>query len=448
MGEGSLADKASASVFGMEEILEEARKFVDEAEAFVVTSESTPIQFETNRLKHAQTHQTTSIALRVIKDGRIGYATSTRLDDLQTLVRAAAETAAFGTKARFEFPSRDAYPRVDISDLSVNEVSQDQMVELGQQMITGLRAQSPDLICHASIGKGTSTVRIMNTRGADATYWQTHFSLGVSGELIRGTDMLFVGDMDSSCHPILDASKLTAIVTQQLEWARNLATIRTGSLPVIFVPSGFGSALASPFIAAFNGKTVLEGASPVGHRLGEAVFDANFSLSDDPTLPFRATSRPFDDEGVPSQRTPLVEDGIVKNFLYDLQTAAQAGRKSTGSAGRGRGLPSPSPSAFVVAPGKTTFAEMVADIKEGLIVEELMGAEQGNVLGGDFSGNVLLGYKIENGKIVGRVKNTMVSGNIYQLLNKIAAIGSDSRWVGSFLNAPSLYFPSVSVASK
>ena len=91
---------------------------------------------------------------------------------------------------------------------------------------------------------------------------------------------------------------------------------------------------------------------------------------------------------------------------------------------------------------------MVADIKEGLVVEQLMGASQGNVLGGDFSGNVLLGYKIENGKIAGRVKDTMVSGNVYKLLNNIAAIGSESRWVGGILNTPPVYLTAVSVASK
>jgi len=77
-----------------------------------------------------------------------------------------------------------------------------------------------------------------------------------------------------------------------------------------------------------------------------------------------------------------------------------------------------------------------------------MGAEQGNILGGDFSGNVLLGYKVERGKIVGRVKDTMVSGNIYQLLKQITAIGSEPKWVGSFLSTPHLYCPSLSVAAK
>jgi PmbA protein len=91
---------------------------------------------------------------------------------------------------------------------------------------------------------------------------------------------------------------------------------------------------------------------------------------------------------------------------------------------------------------------MVRDIKEGLVIEQLMGAEQGNILGGDFSGNVLLGYKIENGKLVGRVKNTIVSGNVYQLLKEIAGIGSEAKWIGGFLCTPHIYCPSLAVAAK
>jgi PmbA protein len=266
----------------------------------------------------------------------------------------------------------------------------------------------------------------------------------VSGTLIRGTDMLFVGESQSSCHPVLDTS---ALVDMQLERARETAPIATASLPVVFTPSGVVSALIEPLMAGFNGKTVLQGASPLGDRLGEAMVDRKLSLWDDPTIAFRPTSRPCDEEGVPSQRTALFEQGVVATFLYDLQTAAQAGRKSTGNAGRGRGLPSPSPSAFVITGGDVSFDQMVAGINEGLVVEDLMGAGQGNVLGGDFSGNVLLGYKIDSGKIVGRVKNAMVSGNVYQLLKDVEAVGSDGRWVGG-VYTPSLYFPNVSVAAK
>ncbi len=150
----------------------------------------------------------------------------------------------------------------------------------------------------------------------------------------------------------------------------------------------------------------------------------------------------------PASAPPLLREGAVANFLYDLQTAALAGTRSTGNGSRNGGLPTPSPTTLTIAPGKTSFDEMLGDIKEGLVIEHLMGAEQGNILGGDFSGNVLLGYKVENGKIVGRVKDTMVSGNIYQVLKEVTAIGSKPEWVGGFVLTPHIYCPRLSVASK
>jgi PmbA protein len=321
------------------------------------------------------------------------------------------------------------------------------MITLGDELISAIRAVCPELICQAWISKGDTSVEIANTNGGHASYKQTHFSVSISGTLIRGTDMLFVGDGESSCHPILQTTSLISTVKKQLEWSNNLASISTGSYPVVFTPSGVASALISPLMVAFSGKTVLEGASPIGNKLGELVFNPMISLYDDPTRPFRPSSRPCDDEGIASQCTPLIERGIVRNFLYDLQTAGLTGRLSTGNAGRGRGLPSPSPSAFIISPGNISFEQIISDMKTGLVIEELMGAEQGNILGGDFSGNVLLGFKVENGKIVGRVKDTMVSGNVYQLLNDVSAVGSDARWLGG-LNTPSLYFPGISVASK
>ena len=203
-----------------------------------------------------------------------------------------------------------------------------------------------------------------------------------------------------------------------------------------------------PLMSAFNGKTVLEGASPIGDKLGKVVFDKNLNLQDDPTIPYRPRSQPCDDEAVPCQRTPLITNGTVSNFLYDLQTAAKAKTKSTGNAQRMGGLPTPGPHAFVVTPGKTSFDDMVKSIDEGLVVEQLIGAGQGNMLGGDFSGNVLLGFKIEKGEIVGRVKDTMVSGNVYQLLKEISAIGSDAKWVGGMMSTPSILCANVSVASR
>jgi len=433
----------------VENILAQAKRAAEEAEVFTVSSEETSVQFEANRLKHIQSKQSSTVVLRIIRLGRIGYATTTKLNDSQNLVNNAVETAQFGMPAEFEFPSLTPYAKVEVFDPDVESVSIEEMIGLGEDLITTVTTHTPDIVCEAGITRAVISVHIINSRGGRADYRGSVFVLGVMGSLIRGTDMLFVGESESSCHPLRESRAVADVVLQQLESAKNQASVPDKSLPVIFTPHGVATALIPPLMAAFNGKIVLEGASPIGNKLGQPVFDEKLRLWDDPTVAYRPQSRPFDDEGIPSQRTPLIEQGTVASFLYDLQTAALANTRSTGNGSRNHGgLPAPSPSAFIIAPGDTTFDEMVNDIKEGLVIEQLMGAGQGNILGGDFSGNVLLGYKVENGKIVGRVKDTMVSGNIYQVLKQITAVGSEAKWVGGFLQTPHLYCPSVSVASK
>ena len=432
----------------MEEILARASKAAREAEVFRVTSEETTVRFEANRLKQLQTSQSTSLALRIIKDGRVGYATTTGEGDADRLVRDAVETAEFGTEAKFKLPDSREFPEVSVYDEAVASVPINDMIGLGEAMISAVTGHTPGIMCEAGASRGVVSVRIINSRGGQADYRKSFFSLDLEGNLVEGTDMLFVGESESSCHPVFETEKVSGPVLKQLDLAKNKAKSPGGQLPVVFTANGF-AALVLPLISAFNGKTVLEGASPVGNKLGKAVFDRRFSLYDDPTIAYRPGSRPCDDEGVPSQRTPLVENGVVSSFYYDLQTAARAGKKSTGNGGRGRGgLPGPATSALVVTPGRMTFDEMVADIKEGLVIEQLMGAEQGNILGGDFSGNILLGYRVENGRITGRVKDTMVSGNVYKILKDIPAIGSEMKWVGGFLQTPPFYLKGLSVSSK
>ena len=433
----------------MESILTQAKKVAEKAEVFMVSSEETPIQFEANRLKHIHSKQSNYVALRIVKGGRTGYALTTELGDRQNLVASAVETAEFGMKAKFELPPRTLYPQVEVFDRRVEPVPIEEMVRLGKELISAVRNHTPDILCDAEVLKETISTRIINSHGGEVGYEQTIFSLSLAGQLIRDTDMLFVGEGQSSCHAITETKDVAGVILRQLDLAREHASIPSKPLPVIFTPNGVASALISPLMVAFNGKVVLEGASPIGNRRGEQVFDKKLSLHDDPTIAYRPQSRPADDEGTPSQRTTLIEQGRVDSFIYDLQTAALARTQSTGNGGRAHGgLPNPTPSAFTVTPGNTPFGDMLSNIKEGLVIEQLMGAEQGNILSGDFSGNVLLGYKVESGKIVGRVKDTMVSGNVYQLLKDIIAIGNDAKWVGSSVYTPSLCCPSLSVASK
>lgn len=433
----------------MEKVLNLALKQCEEAEVFSYTSEEIPVEFESNRLKNIESSQSTVIALRIIRNGRIGYGVATNLENAESLVAMAVETSQFGMKARFELPAPQQYLDVKTYDPAVEKVTIEEMVQLGQEMVDAITGASSEIMCDAGVSRASGSVTIINSKGLNATYRSSLFSMGIGGTLIRGTDMLFVGDGKYSSHPVRSGKEIIENVLRQLDWAKEQAKIASGTVPVIFTPHGVGNALIAPLTSAFSGRMVLEGASPLKDKLGESLFSPSLTITDNATEDYEAASAPFDDEGVAVRSTPLINQGVVESFYYDLHTAALAGTQSTGNGNRSGGsLPSPGINALVIREGDTSFDEMIADIKEGLIIDQLMGGEQGNILGGDFSGNVLLGYKIENGKIVGRVKNTMIHGNVYQLLKDVAAISSDGRWVGSSIYAPSIYCHKISVASE
>jgi PmbA protein len=435
---------------GLLKVLRSARKVAEQAEVFSASVRATTIQFEANELKQVQTRESSSSALRIFKEGKIGFAIASGKGGLEALVDMAVETSQFGGPANFQFPSSQDYSKVRIFDPKVEEIAMEKMVETGKELIARIKGHTPDILCDVQVTRGTSSISLMNSQGGEGGYDRSFFSLSLEGILVRDTDILWVSDSESSCRPdLIGTDNLADRVIWQLEMAKRKATVSTKLLPIIFTPHGVASALLSPLVLAFNGKAVLEGVSPLKDKLGEQVFDKKLSLWDDATVAYGVGSYPFDDEGVPSQRLPLVTNGVVANFLYDLQTAALAGTQSTGNGRRvGSGFPGPAISSLILGKGDVSFQTMVKDMREGLIVEEVIGAEQGNLLGGDFGGNVLLGYKVENGEIVGRVKDTMIAGNVYQVLKELLGIGQEARWVGGILQTPPLYCSSVSVTTK
>jgi PmbA protein len=186
----------------------------------------------------------------------------------------------------------------------------------------------------------------------------------------------------------------------------------------------------------------------VGH-LGERLFDPCLTLLDDPTIDGRPGSASHDDEALPHRRQTYVERGELRRFAYDLKTAAQAGVEPTGNGERGLfSPPSPSFSNLVIVAGDRPVAEMVGGLKLGLLVDMPLGLGQGNAISGAFSNNLALAYKIENGEIVGRVKDVSIAGNVYRDLKAIEAISAESEWVDGSLLLPYILLPELSVVTK
>jgi PmbA protein len=426
----------------------------DQAEVYRITSQSQPIRFEANRLKEATRKDTSGAALRVIDDGRLGLSATTDPAAESELPARVKELTPFGAEAAFEFPpplgaqGSDDYPQIQIYDEAIEEITFDAMVQTGQKLIDAVRKDWPDLNCSASVSRGVHRQSLVNTAGLSVSFPQTSYSVGFGGELVRGDDMLSVWEGFGASRMFADPDWMVGSLIQQLEWARNTADTPTGQVPVIFTPRGVSAALLRPLLGGFNGKSVMTGSSPIGGRLGERVIDERISIFDDPTIDGAIGSRPFDDEGIPSRRMALIDQGVASNFLYDLQTAGRMNATSTGAAGRGLStLPGPGTSVLDVAPGDTPYDDLFLGIKEGIVVERLLGAGQGNEMGGDFKANVSLGYKIEDGKIVGRIKDTMISGNVFDALSKIEAVSDQAEWVYGSLRTPAIRCLGVEVAA-
>jgi PmbA protein len=425
-----------------EQIVERTLKQAQAAEASISYGESMPVSFESGRLKSIMTNQSTKIGLRVIVDGKLGESHSTDAEEIEGLVRRAVEAAQFGKPVSFRFPEPRSVAKVQTYDEAVVPATKEEMVAIGQELVDGLRAYDPEIVSHANVGKFMERSEFANSSGLSFVEEGTHFSVSLYGDRIRGTDILQAGDgFGWRKRAAVDHQAILNKTIQWFRWAERMAQVASGNMPVIFTPGGMGVLLLA-LQEGFNGKNVLLGASPLAGRIGEKVFDEGFFLTDDGTMDYASSSGRYDGEGVPHRRLPMVENGIVRNFLHDLDTASKSGTESTGH-GVGCG-----PTNLLVGEGTTSFVEMIRSVDEGMIVEGVMGLGQGNVISGAFSVNVSLGYKIEKGEIVGRIKDVMLAGNSYEALNRVAAVGDRAEWVSGSLKTPAMLIEGLSVVGK
>ncbi|MGD2174902.1 MAG: metallopeptidase TldD-related protein, partial [Candidatus Brocadiaceae bacterium] len=236
--------------------------------------------------------------------------------------------------------------------------------------------------------------------------------------------------------PLDSVTDLAATALGKMREASVVAPARLEAMPMVFTPKALGN-LFRPLEVALNGKHVHKGSSVLRGRLGEQVLDERITLLDDPTVDFAPGSCPMDDEGTAARATPLFQHGVLRTYLADLQTAGLLGIEPTGHGFRSySSRPSPSTTNTMVAAGDVSFEEMKAGMVRGLIVDQTLGSGQSNVLAGEFSVNVALGFLVESGEVQGRVKDCMVAGNVYDVLKQVEAVGSEREWLGSACAPP------------
>ena len=423
------------------------------AEVFGVESERRYVEFEANRPKNIGQQQSSGIALRIInKNGRVGFSSTSDIDKIDRLVDRTSALSQYGAEAKFQFPSASDYLDVESVDDSATNLTDEEMLELCHFAIDPILTEFSDALCSADFSRGSTYQRLVNSTGLDAERQHSACSFYMGVELIRETDMLSIWDGIVSTSPIVehDLDRIVARLITKLHNSQNIVDAPIGKdIPVLFSPVGFNSTFLPPLLSGFNGKNVSTGSSPLIDRWGEKKLDERISIADDPLHPMTPVTRPMDDEGMPSRRINFISNGVIGEPFLDLQTAGEIGKSSNGCGMRSVATtPSPSTSYIIMTGGDTHNDHMFRSIERGILVEQLLGAGQGNELGGDFRANLSLGFLIENGEVVGRVKDTMISGNVYEALNKIESISQSPEVVWGTRELPWVCTRGVEVATS
>jgi PmbA protein len=228
---------------------------------------------------------------------------------------------------------------------------------------------------------------------------------------------------------------------------RRLGAVKvdTQRVPVIFEPRTARTLLGNIF-EAVDGRAIYRKASFLAGKLGEKIADERITLVDDGTIPGLFGSSPFDDEGVPTRRTPVIERGVLKNYLLNTYTARKLEMKTTGNASRGiTGNAGIGHGNFFIEAGTRTQEEIIRGVKNGFFVTELIGSGV-NIVTGDYSRGAV-GIWIRDGELAFPVSEVTIAGTLQEMLNGIAEIGNDLEFLSS-VSAPTIMLGEMTVAGR
>ncbi|AZR73321.1 hypothetical protein BBF96_07960 [Anoxybacter fermentans] len=439
----------------MEKLLKDALTKTKQAEVYWVEEETLPIKFNSNQITRINGKKIRGVCLRVIdKESRLGIATATDLDR-EDLINRALLSARYGDKTEIKFPNEKG-SEVQCYDPKVANLTAEEMIEQGQSMLNTILEIDSTIKCDLVLSKNIQKVKILNSSGLDINYERTNFTISITS---RGEDGFGeFSDFDIySKHFVFDRSRLERFVYYH-QLGKKKFKVKTGKMDIIFNPGAMWPLLYRVF-AGVNGMAVNKGITPLKDRLGEEIFSPLINIVDDPTYPWGLGTTPYDDEGSVARRTSVVENGILKSYLFDLDSAARYGTISTGNGFKktlfDKGIdqqPATYVSNFILLPGESTFDQMVKTIKKGIIVNQVMGGHTGNILAGEFGLNIGSGFLVENGEIKGKVMDAMVSGNIYDLFKRVTMVGQKLQATQAvfygFGYTPAILVPELTVAGS
>ncbi|MFN0007585.1 MAG: TldD/PmbA family protein [Planctomycetota bacterium] len=427
----------------------------DEAEVCAAGWRSISVRFEKGDLKLAQVDQSSTLGLRVFRDKRLGFASTNQAG------AAAAEACARDALALAALSPPDPHNVLpdarpiqagrSLLDEAVADVSVDRVLRAGQDLVLRSKADPRLAIDSASMDASALARAVVTSRGIRASESDAQIGCSVFGMAVDGADVggfHYAGDSVRSLAGV-DAAVEAAAREFSLVSLGNLGAraARSYTGPVLFAPDALLEIFVSPVLSAASAIGVQRGRSPLAGKIGSAIASPSITIHDDASDRTLAGASAFDREGQPCGRFGIVEQGQLASYLYNGYAAAVEGRASTGhAAGSPRSVPGLSTHAVSVLGGTGGGRrELERALGSGLYVQRFSGTV--DPASGDFSGVAKSARWIEGGEVAYPVKETLIGGNVFDLLKRVIALSSKAERCSGEARAPYALLDAVAVTA-
>lgn len=433
------------------DLVERARRAgAETADAVYGASSSEGIQVRLGKLEDVERSESEHIALRVFvgrRSASIGSSdlSPAALDELAAraidMARAAPEDAYAGL-APEDLLTRGPFPELDLID--AHEPSPEALRAAALEAEDAARAISGVTNSDgATASFGDGVFALATSHGFSGAYGSTHHSLSASvvgGETDKQRDNAWRSTHHHADLP--SPAEIGRLAGERTVAKLGSGKVKSGAMPVIFDPR-VSSSLVGHLLGAITGNAIARRSSFLLEKLGEQIFAPGITIADDPHTPRGLRSRPFDGEGLPTAAGNIIEDGRLTGWLLDSASARQLSLKPTGHAARnGGGAPGVSTGNVHLAAGALSPAELMADIKDGVYVTELIG--QGvNGVTGDYSRGAA-GFRIVDGQLAGPVSEFTIAGNLLRMFAQLTP-ANDLEWYRA-INVPTLRVDGMTIA--
>ncbi|MHA1461765.1 MAG: TldD/PmbA family protein [Candidatus Heimdallarchaeota archaeon] len=426
---------------------------MDEADAVVRNEKTIQINFA-QEIQNISTLNKTLLSVRVIKDRKIATYSTTLLNkqSIHDIVERAVKIA----KVAPEDPNWSSLNKTvkeskvkNLYDPVLDKLDYD---DLAGAINTGLDTVANDgkaLITRGVLGITKRQFSFANCYQDSMERKSSRLNTYILAKAVKGGESTGSEHIQTRFWKDIDYTSLTNSAVEMSQKYLDAKPIESRKISVIIKNDVFARIMNRMLSPSISAETVRKGRSPLKDKIDSQIAMECFSLFDDGTLEKGLNSSSFDQEGHPTQRTPIISNGILKNYIYDHYSATIDKTQSTGNANRGgRAKPRPNVSNLVLVNGDRDFDEVISETKNGLFIEKTIGEWLSNPTSGQLNATVTHGQLIENGEYSQPVKNVILSGNFWEAIkNNIEAICNDSRNSGN-IYSPSVKFSELVVAGK